>query len=258
MDDFILKGASQGGGFFMDDPRIFETIMEDDPQKIYQELRAVQAPVRAKIISFLEDIDQKYGAHIGDDEIAKVDEVLFTSEDEEKYLNAQAFEIIGAFLNKKCHGIAKADKETFENLTQESKRIVSSFLNQTKSVNNEPPLLHALIWCKFKVADVLRKEGAALTDEMIKKNIIWSMDKNRSIKWLIDAGSRVTDEDIQKAREYERYEIVEILKTAYDRQTQSVQNPSVSVVNADVKLKVQTASLAPNVALEKAKSRKGR
>lgn len=258
MDDFILKETSQGGGFFMDDPRIFETIMEDDPQKIYQELHAVQAPVRAKIISFLEDIDQKYGAHIGDDEIAKVDEVLFTSEDEEKYLNAQAFEIIGAFLNKRDHGIAKADKKTFENLAQESKRIVSSFLNQAKSVNNEPPLLHALIWSKFKVADVLREEGAVLTDEMIKKNIIWSMDKNRSIKWLIDAGSRVTDGDIQKAREYERHEIVEILKTAYDRQMQSVQNLSISVVNAGGKNKVQTASLAPNVALEKAKSRKGR
>lgn len=252
MDDCILKGGAQNSGFFVKEPEIFETIMQDDVQKIYQQLSTVQAPVRAKVIAFLEGIDEKYGTHIGDAEIAKVDAVLFTPDGREKYLDTQAFIIIDIFLNKKSHGIAQADKEAFETLVLESKKAVSSFLNQTKSVNNEPPLLHALIWCKFDVADVLRKEGAELTEEMIGKNIIWSMDKSLSINWLINAGVRVTKKDIQKAQDYKNDEIAKVLKAAYVRQTEAAQNPTTLPI-ANVQDKICKSGAVSNIAIGQGK-----
>lgn len=203
-----------------DDNEIFESMHQDDSKDIvpavYKVLDKIQLPYRAQLIAFLEDIDAKYGQYISDEEIDKIDALLFDDKGQENFITAKGFNDIAKFVKKQEHKLNAQDIADFDALNAAYRLKVKIFLNTTIDSNKETPLIHACVWGVVEAAEVLKQEGADMPDNILKKAIGWSGIE--TVNWALRNGAKITPQDIILAKEYRKVDIADKLEGIYKKE----------------------------------------
>lgn len=199
-----------------DDHTIFEAIMKDEPNKIYEILDGIQAPYRKSLIEMLENIDEKYHEHISDEEIEEINVLLFDEQNQDKFLTVDAFHQIASFLKKEKYGLSPADIQAFEILDNKHRSDISNFLNTVTTHNDETPLIHACVWGKLKAAEIIKNEGADMPANLLRKAIQWS--SLETVNWVLDNnGGIVTLGDIETAKNGLKKDVFRKVEGVYKR-----------------------------------------
>lgn len=234
-----------------DDNEIFEAILQEDSSKtasaVYNVLDKIQAPFRERLINWLEEVDEKYGENISDEQIEKIDALLFNEKGQEKFITAQGFEDIAAFVKNKNHALSDKDIAVFDNLNMAYRSKVKNFLNATLDINNETPLIYACVWGALEAAEILKQEGADIPNNLLQKTIQWS--DMQTVDWVLHNNVQITLQDIAAAKQCAKDDIAKHLECLYK------QKHSDYVADTDMQTETKTEKIITNRPTEARKSR---